>query len=259
MGLRTARRGLKLSRSAKLRPVLDSTSARPLRILVVGAGVGGISIARGLLRDGHDVTVFERRPEVKAGGGAVTIWPNGATVLGQLGVDMDGAGQPLSTLRVVTSMGRPVTTVDLTAITHRLGAPLRMVPRQVLLDRLLEDFPTDRIWCNARAVGVVRTQDGVRLEFEDGSFAEGDLLIGADGLHSMVRDTVGAPSGEADRLVQLAGTGHPSARRRQACRTNDHRRARKRWPVAGWRFGCAVVVRLAMVARLRQTGQVRST
>ena len=72
----------------------------PHRILVIGAGVGGISTARGLLRDGHDVTVFERRPEVSAGGGAVTIWSNGATVLGQLGVDLDGAGQQLSTLRV---------------------------------------------------------------------------------------------------------------------------------------------------------------
>jgi FAD-dependent urate hydroxylase len=169
---------------------------RSLRILVVGAGVGGISIARGLLRDGHDVTVFERRPDVTAGGGAVTIWPNGATVLGQLGVDMDGAGQLLSTLRVMTSTGRPVATLDLTAIVDRLGAPVRMVPRRVLLERLLEGFPTDRIWCNARAVGVVSTQDGVRLEFDDGSWTEGDLLIGADGLHSMVRDVVGAQSAE---------------------------------------------------------------
>jgi 2-polyprenyl-6-methoxyphenol hydroxylase-like FAD-dependent oxidoreductase len=169
---------------------------RSLRVLVVGAGVGGISIARGLLRDGHDVTVFERRPDMQAAGGAVTIWSNGATVLGQLGVDMDGAGQPLSTLRVATSTGRPVATLDLTAIADRLGAPVRMVPRRVLLDRLLEGFPTDRIWRNARAVGVVTTQNGVRLEFEDGSFAEGDLLIGADGLHSMVRDAVGAQSAE---------------------------------------------------------------
>jgi 2-polyprenyl-6-methoxyphenol hydroxylase-like FAD-dependent oxidoreductase len=182
--------------SAKLMPVPNGESTRSLRILVVGAGVGGISIARGLLRDGHDVTVFDRRPDVKAGGGAVTIWSNGATVLGQLGVDMDGAGQLLSTLRVVTSTGRPVATLDLTAIVDRLGAPVRMVPRRVLLERLLEGFPTDRIWCNARAVGVVSTQNGVRLEFEDGSFAEGDLLIGADGVHSMVRGIVGAQSAE---------------------------------------------------------------
>jgi FAD-dependent urate hydroxylase len=176
--------------SAKLMLVPNVPSR--LRILVVGAGVGSISIARGLLRDGHDVTVFERRPDVKAGGGAVTIWSNGATVLRQLGVDMDGAGQPLSTLRVVTSTGRPVTTMDLTAVVDRLGAPVRMVPRRVLLERLLEGFPADRIRCNTRAVRVVNTPNGVRVEFEDGSSAEGDLLIGADGLHSMVRDIVGA-------------------------------------------------------------------
>lgn len=181
---------------AKLRPVLDGTSTRPLRILVVGAGVGGISIARGLLRDGHDVTVFERRPDVRAGGGAVTIWSNGSTVLGQLGVDMDGAGQSLSTLQVVTATGRPVTTVDLAAIVDRLGAPVRMVPRRVLLERLLEGFPSERIRCNARATGVVDTEDGVSLEFEDGRSAEGDLLIGADGLHSMVRGIVGAQPAE---------------------------------------------------------------
>jgi FAD-dependent urate hydroxylase len=177
-------------------PVPNAPSTRSLRILVVGAGVGGISIARGLLRDGHDVTVFERRPDVTAGGGAVTIWSNGATVLGQLGVDMDGAGQLLSTVRVVTATGRPVATMDLTAVVDRLGAPVRMVPRRVLLERLLEGFPVDRIRCNARAIGVVSTQNGVRLEFEDGSSAEGDLLIGADGLHSIVRNIVGAQPAE---------------------------------------------------------------
>jgi FAD-dependent urate hydroxylase len=113
----------------------DQTDRGPLRILVIGAGVGGISVARGLLRDGHDVTVFERRPGVTAAGGAVTIWSNGAKVLGQLGVDMDGAGQPLSTVRILLPTGRPLTTMDLTAIVKRLGAPVRMVPRQVVLER----------------------------------------------------------------------------------------------------------------------------
>jgi FAD-dependent urate hydroxylase len=169
---------------------------RRLRILVVGAGVGGISVARGLLRDGHDVTVFERRPDTRAGGGAVTIWPNGSTVLDQLGVDMEGAGQLLSIVRIATSTGRPLATIDVTTIVDRLGGPVRMVPRRVLLERLLDGFPTDRIRCDSRVVRVVNTHNGVRIEFEDGSSAEGDLLIGADGLHSTVRDIVGARPAE---------------------------------------------------------------
>jgi FAD-dependent urate hydroxylase len=158
--------------------------------------VGGISVARGLLRDGHDVTVFERRPEMRTGGGAVTIWPNGSTVLEQLGVDMEGAGQLLSIVRITTSTGRPLATIDVTTIVNRLGGPVRMVPRRVLLERLLEGFPTDRIRCDSRVVGAINTRNGVRIDLEDGSSAEGDLLIGADGLHSTVRDLVGARPAE---------------------------------------------------------------
>jgi FAD-dependent urate hydroxylase len=183
-------------RSPKQMPVPSAPPNPSPRILVVGAGVSGISVARGLLRDGYDVAVFDQRPDVQAGGGAVTIWSNGAVVLEQLGVDMDGAGQLLSAVRVLTAKGRSLATLDVTAMVDRLGAPVRMVPRRVLLERLLEGFPTDRIRCNARAVRVVSTHNGARVEFEDGSSAEGDVLIGADGLHSMVRDVLGARPAE---------------------------------------------------------------
>jgi len=176
--------------------VVGAPWTRPLRILVIGAGVSGISVARGLLRDGHDVTVFDQRSNVQAGGGAVTTWSNGETVLRQLGVDMSGAGQVLSGVRVMTSKGRALATLDVTAMVNRLGAPVRMVPRRDLLERLLEGFPTDRIRSNSRAIGVVTTPNGVWVEFADGSSAEGDLLIGADGLHSVVRDLVGAQDAE---------------------------------------------------------------
>ncbi len=164
----------------------------PLRILVVGAGVSGIAAARGLLRDGHDVTVFDQRPDVTAGGGAVTIWSNGATVLDQLGVDMSGAGQSLSAVRAATSSGRPLASIDLDGMMNRLGAPIRMVPRRVLLERLLTGFPTDRIHCRSRALDVVNSGDGVRVEMRDGRIVTGDVLIGADGLHSVVRGMLGA-------------------------------------------------------------------
>ncbi len=182
---------------------------------MVGAGVSGIAVARGLLRDGHDVTVFDQRPNVTAGGGAVTVWSNGATVLEQLGVDMTGAGQLLSTVRVMTSSGRPLATLDLNTMVNRLGAPVRMVPRRILLERLLEGFPADRIRCNSRAVSVVSTNNGVRVDFEDGSSADGDLLIGADGLNSVVRSVVGAqpakPTGWCSwqGLVTLADVADP--------------------------------------------------
>jgi len=185
--------------SQRLTLVPEPPSMRPLRVLVIGAGVSGISVARALLRDGHDVTVFDQRTDTRAGGGAVTIWSNGETVLRQLGVNMAGAGQLLSSVQVLTSKGHRVATLDVNAMAKRLGAPVRMVPRKALLERLLADFPTDRIRSNARAVRVVTMPNGVQVGFDDGSVIEGDLLIGADGLHSVVRDVVGgqvaAPTG----------------------------------------------------------------
>ncbi len=170
---------------------VPALSAR--RVLVVGAGVGGVSIARGLLRDGHDVTVFERGPAVRASGGAVTVWPNGAKVLSQLGVDLTGAGQVLSEVRVSTASGLALGALDVAAVNAKLGATTRMVPRRVLLERLLDGLPPDRIRCGARALGVTNTREGVRVDFADGTSAEGDLLIGADGRRSTVRAAVNAP------------------------------------------------------------------
>jgi FAD-dependent urate hydroxylase len=164
----------------------------PLRALIVGGGVGGISAARGLLRDGHDVTVLEQRPDLTAGGGAVTIWPNGAAVLEHLGVDMDGAGQVLSALHVQTSSGLRMSTIDLDALADRMGAPVRMVPRRVLLERLLDGFPAERVRLTSRVAAVVNDHDGSRVEFEDGGCTTADFVVGADGLHSTVRPRNGA-------------------------------------------------------------------
>ena len=205
MGPRPACRGLR--------------GALKLRILVVGAGVSGISVARGLLRDGHDVTVFDQRPNMTVGGGAVTIWSNGAAVLRQLGVDMDGAGQQLSSVRVMTSTGRPLATMDLDVMANRLGAPIRMVPRRILLERLLAGFPADRIRCNSRVDGVLEhPRRGAgrvrRRQLRQRGSVDRRRRPALGGSHDRR-----CPTCEADRLVQLAGTGH--ARRPSPTRTSQ--------------------------------------
>jgi FAD-dependent urate hydroxylase len=114
-------------------------------------------------------------------------------VLGQLGVDLHGSGQLLSTLRIAMPSGHRLATIDLAAIGDRLEGPVRMVPRQVLLDRLLDGFAAQRIRTDARVVAVSHGAAGATATLADGSAVPGDVLIGADGLHSVVRRSIGAP------------------------------------------------------------------
>ena len=99
----------------------------------------------------------------------------------------------------------------------------------------------------SRAVGMVNTRNAVRVDSKTAARSKLISLVGADGLHSMVR-TSRAGTREADRLVQLARTDHVPDLADTDVALQDHRRARKPRPVARGRLGSAVVVRLAVVS-----------
>ncbi|GAA3615204.1 NAD(P)/FAD-dependent oxidoreductase [Nonomuraea rosea] len=158
-----------------------------MRVLIAGAGIAGVAAARGFLAAGHEVTVLERSPALRETGYAIMIWHNGTTVLNDLGVRMDGAGQRLEAIEVRSSRGRRVMVMDLERLATEFGAPVVSLPRRVLLDRLAEGLPDDIYRFGARVTGLHDDGRSVRVETEDGTRYTGDLLIGADGVNSQVR------------------------------------------------------------------------
>ena len=122
-----------------------------------------------------------------------------------------------------------------------------MVPRRILLERLLDRLSGRSHPLPARAVAVVaQPRWRAASTCRTAALSTGDILIGADGLHSVVRDVLGAPPAKPTGWCSWQGLGHPSRHRRAARRTDDDRRARKPRPVAGRRHRSAVVVRLAL-------------
>ncbi|PRW62243.1 FAD-dependent monooxygenase [Actinopolyspora mortivallis] len=173
-----------------------------MRVLVIGGGIGGLAVAKGLLDRGHRVRVYEHADRLRDGGAGVTIWSNGTAALRGLGVSLEGIGRRLHSLRAMTAGGRLLWEADLDEVTERLGSPTVEVPRSELLNRLAATLPREIFRFGRKCVGVREFADHVIADFADGDSEIGDVVIGADGQRSVVRRTV--LGGEPARLTGWA-------------------------------------------------------
>ncbi|GAA4588051.1 FAD-dependent monooxygenase [Planotetraspora phitsanulokensis] len=156
-------------------------------VLVIGAGVGGLAVARGLLAAGHRVRVYEQAPAPRVSGKAVLIWSNGTAVLNDLGVGLDGVGTRIDRIDALTADGRLRTSMDIAHAAGRYGFPTKAIPRRHLQERLADGLPDGLVRYGMSCQSVTQDEGRVTATFGDGTTATGDLLIGADGHHSAVR------------------------------------------------------------------------
>ena len=171
-----------------------------MKVLIIGAGIGGLAAARALTADGHEVTVFEQAAGLRHGGAAVTLWSNGTGILGELGVALNGTGAPIDTLETRDAHGKLLSSFDVAQTAAHYGHPNICLPRTRLLGHLAEGLPAGMLAFGHACTGAEQDGVGVRARFADGTTASGDLLIGADGRGSVVRDQVwgGDPAQEQD-------------------------------------------------------------
>lgn len=173
---------------------------KSLRIFVVGAGLGGLAAASCLRRSGFDVTVFEQAAALGEVGAGVQIGPNAVRVLHQIGIK-DGfekvAVRPISLDVRDWETARIINTITLgDTYEARYGLPYYHVHRADLHTLLADAFEAVAPGCirlNAKCIGLEQLNSEVRLTFDDGTSAVGDVVIGADGIHSSVREALFGP------------------------------------------------------------------
>ncbi|MDX3862207.1 FAD-dependent oxidoreductase [Streptomyces europaeiscabiei] len=175
------------------------------RVAVIGAGPAGMATALSVHQAGHDVVLLERYPQARPAGNILNLWPPPIKALGLLGVDIGDLGAPCySEFR--SAKGRTRARVNLPEhIVADYGGGFIGLLRPELYQRLLAAMPPGVLQLNRTVESFDQDETGVRLKMADGETIEVDVLVGADGIDSLVRRTLWGDSPKREHNLHIFG------------------------------------------------------
>jgi FAD-dependent urate hydroxylase len=163
-----------------------------LHVVIVGAGMGGLTAALALQQAGYGVELYDRAPVLAPAGAGVSLWSNGIKVLNRLGLAaaVRAIGGPMQHVGYVSKGGQVLTRFNLEPLIRAVGQRPYPVARTDLQRMLLEAVGAQHVTLAATCVGVEQDTNSATAIFADGQRARGDLVVAADGTHSIIRGSV---------------------------------------------------------------------
>lgn len=160
-----------------------------LKAVIIGAGIGGLTTGIALRQAGYQVEIYDRAKELRPAGAGISLWSNGVKVMNRLGLGekMAAIGGCMDRMEYRTPSGELLSHISLEPLVAAVGQRPYPVARTDLQTMLLEAFGSEDVKLGTKCVAVEQDGQSATAIFEDGSQATGDVLIGADGIHSIVR------------------------------------------------------------------------
>lgn len=162
------------------------------KTIIIGGGIGGLSAAIALEQLGGKVKVFERACELKEMGAGIVLAANAMKALGKLGVadQVINAGSPVKKAEIRTWDGKLIVNVPTHKQAEQYGSYSYLIYRPKLQRILYEKLNSGTLELGKKLVRLEQKESYIGTAFEDGSKFHGDFLIGADGVHSEVRNNL---------------------------------------------------------------------
>lgn len=163
-----------------------------LNVLVIGAGMGGLSAALAFQQHGHRVTVMERVEDIRPVGAAISLWSNGVKVMHQLGLGttIERLSGDMQRMRYLRHDGELLSDFSLMPLYDDVQQRACPIARAALQQTLFDAVGAEHIELGQHCVDYVSNTDGVTAFFADGRQVTADLLVVADGTHSKLRNKI---------------------------------------------------------------------
>lgn len=160
-----------------------------MKVLIIGGGIGGLTTAIALQQQNIACEIFDAAPCNKPLGAGIMLGANAMKVYHRLGIAdaLSGHGVQFQKMNIMTYKGSVLQTIENEILEKKYGAATYAIHRAALQQQLINAAPVPVQW-GKRFVNAVQNKNSVTAYFEDGSTATGDLLIGADGIRSVVRE-----------------------------------------------------------------------
>ena len=178
-----------------------------MKVIVIGAGIGGTSAALALQKLGHDVVVYDRMRENRPVGAALSLWSNGVKVLNWLGLrdEVAALGGDMATMAYRDGItGEVLCDFSLDPVTAQTGQKPYPVARADLQALLMRTFGDGDIHLGRQVVAIADDGASVTVTFADGETDTADMVIGADGARSLTRAYV-QPAGAPEIVREYSG------------------------------------------------------
>ncbi|MFN7926582.1 MAG: FAD-dependent monooxygenase [Blastocatellia bacterium] len=159
-----------------------------MKIIIIGGGIGGLATALALHRQGIAAQVYERAEELREAGAGISLWSNATHVLQQLGLLTEAAAASARVLQI--QLKNPAGRVLTMSHVEQYEPPMLGIHRADLLQLLQRDIPREQIILNYTFDGFAANSKRLRVHFTNGAMDECDVLIGADGLRSQMRQQI---------------------------------------------------------------------